>query len=279
MLTTTVDGLWVLQVLSGIETLAPELALRPYLPSAEDSRMALAHPIARELQAAGAITEDGTLDQTLREWLTVVSRRDVSLLVHAMTPTQGADGGAERILLARFAHWWVTLERSGIMVRLSGVGTTTHENTADILINSQIERLCGPMQPASFRPVTVDVAELLARVHDRASLRAHLLDQRLDADQIDTLTIATDTGRSAQASIVAIQSGVTGAPQRAHIESGAVTVIDTPRGRLISEHVTQADKTWMILSPGSPGNIAAAVHAMMRRLPAKGEWHSFRKVV
>ena len=52
VLTTTLDGLWVLQVLSGIESLAPELGLRPVLPSAEPRESALAHPIAAELQAA-----------------------------------------------------------------------------------------------------------------------------------------------------------------------------------------------------------------------------------
>ena len=35
MLTTTIDGLWVLQVLTGIEVLAPEMGLRPILPSVE----------------------------------------------------------------------------------------------------------------------------------------------------------------------------------------------------------------------------------------------------
>ena len=41
MLTTTLDGLWVLQVLSGIEVLAPELGLRPILPSLETAQLAL----------------------------------------------------------------------------------------------------------------------------------------------------------------------------------------------------------------------------------------------
>lgn len=32
MLTTTVDGLWVLQAVTGIEQTCPELGLRPLLP-------------------------------------------------------------------------------------------------------------------------------------------------------------------------------------------------------------------------------------------------------
>ena len=56
MLTTTVDGLWVLQVLSGIEVVAPELGLRPHFPSIETTESALAHPVSSELRDNGAIT-------------------------------------------------------------------------------------------------------------------------------------------------------------------------------------------------------------------------------
>lgn len=277
MLTTTVDGLWVLQVLSGIEVLAPELGLRPHLPSVETAEMALAHPIAEELRAAGAITEAGGVDGAVLEWLTVLSRRDVALLVYAQTPTQQTE--PERVLLARFAQWWVALERNGIMVRLSGVGTASSEEAAGMLISSEIDRLCGEMKPAALRPVTFDVAELLAAVNDRASLRAFLLDQRIDSDQMSMLTMAADTERSAQASVVAIQSGMSAGPARSHIDQGAVTIIDTPNGRLVSEHVSRSGKSWMIISPGSAANIASAVLKMVRRLPAEDEWYSHRKVV
>ncbi|APE17668.1 ESX secretion-associated protein EspG [Mycolicibacterium pallens] len=277
MLTTTVDGLWVLQVLSGIEVVAPELGLRPHLPSVETADMALAHPIADELRAAGVITDAGGVDEAVLEWLTVLSRRDVALLIYAQTPTQ--DTAPERILLARFAQWWVALERNGIMVRLSGVGTASSEESAGMLISSQIERLCGSMKAASLRPVTLDVAELLASVRDRASLRAFLLNQRIDGDQIGVLTMAADTDQSAAASVVALQSGVSGGPARTHIDQGAVTIMDTPQGRLVSEQVTRGGKSWMIISPGSAANIASAVLKMVRRLPAEDEWYSHRKVV
>lgn len=277
MLTTTVDGLWVLQVLSGIEVLAPELGLRPHLPSVETEQMALAHPVAAELRAVGVITENGGVDAAVLEWLTVLSRRDVALLVYAQTPGHEAD--PDRVLLARFAQWWVALERSGIMVRISAIGTATSEGVAGMLINSQIERLCGEMAPASLRPVTLDVAELLGGVKDPAGLRAFLVDQGLDGDQITALTQAGDAQRSAQASVVAIQSGVAGGPARSHIGPGAVTIIDTPQGRLVSEHLSRGGKSWMIIGPGSAGNIANAIQTMVRRLPAEDEWYSHRKVV
>jgi hypothetical protein len=280
MLTTTLDGLWLLQVLTGIEVLAPELGLRPHLPSVESKQMALDHPITRELIDAGAIDAGGSVDETVLEWLTVLSRRDVALLLYVQTPA-AAEGPnePERVLLARFAQWWVSLERNGIQVRLGGVGTATTEQSAGLLINSQIERLCGQMAPAALKPVTIDVAELLGAVRDPDSLRTYLVSHRFDSDQVGTLTLAADARRSAQASVVAIQSGMPSGPARSHIQPGAVTIIDTPQGRLVSEQVSGGGKTWMIVSPGSSANIASAVLTMMRNLPAHEDWYSYRKVV
>ena len=277
MLTTTLDGLWVLQVLSGIEVLAPELGLRPHLPSVENPTLALTHPVAEELREAGVIDAHGGVDDTVREWLTVLSRRDVAVLIHLRIPDR-ADA-PQGILLARFAQWWVCLERCGIQIRLSGAGTTTCEKSAGLLINSQIERICGQLPPAPLKPVTLDAAEMICRVDNPGGLRSFLLDQKLDAEQIGILGVAADSARSAQASVVAIQSGASAGPARSHVESGAVTIIDTRHGRLVSEHVRRGGKPWLIVSPGGPANIATAVLSMLRNLPAQEQWHSYRKAV
>lgn len=277
MLTTSLDGLWALQVFAGIEVLAPELGLRPHLPSMETPELVLRHPAAEELRGAGVIDAAGTVDETVMEWLTVLSRREVAVLMCVQTPAAGIE--PERILLARFAQWWARLERSGNRVRLSGAGTATTEQSAALLISAQIERLCGPMAPAPLKPATIDVAEILSGVKDSASLRTFLIDRRLDGDQVALLTLAADPERSAQASLVALQAGAGSGPTRAHIDSGTVTIIDTPKGRLLSEHVKRGGKSWMIASPGSTANISAAVGAMLRNLPAHEQWYSHRKVV
>ncbi len=277
MLTTTLDGLWVLQVLSGIEVLAPEVGLRPHLPSAETIGMALAHPVAAELRDAGVIDSAGEVDPAVLEWLTVLSRREVGLVLHARTPV--AENEPVRVLLARFAQWWVSVERFGILSRVSGVGTATTEPAAGLLIHGEIERLCGVMAPAATPPVTVDARQLLASVRDRAGLRAFLAECRYDSDQVSTLMLAADSERSAQASLVAVQAGIASSSARSHIAPDAVTIIDTPQGRLLAERVHRAGRSWLIVSPGSATAIASAVQTLMRRLPAREAWYSHRKAV
>jgi len=266
MLTTTVDGLWVLQVLSGIEVVAPELGLRPHLPSVETSEMALRHPIAAELQSAGVITVEGTVDEPVVEWLTVLSRRDGALLLYAQSPASPSQ--PERVLLARFRQWWVALEQHGQIVRLSGVGIATTQHSVGELIYTEIQRLCGELPPARVRPVTVDAAELLAGVRDQASLRTFLLAQKLDPDQCGLLMQASEPGISAQISIVT-----------SPVDAGTVTIIDSPQGRLVSERITRDGKTWMVVSPGSARQISSAVQRLMRCLPAGHVPYPHRKVV
>ncbi|MGH3968939.1 MAG: ESX secretion-associated protein EspG [Mycobacterium sp.] len=278
MLTTTVDGLWVLQVLAGIEVLAPELGLRPILPSLETPQLALAHPIADELRAAGVIDESNAVDGAVVEWLTVLARRDVALLLRVRKPRDG--GKPAQALVARFAQWWVVLERSEDFVRISPAGTANAEGAADAVLNAQIERLCGRVAPASMRPVTLDSGALLAGVTSAETLSKFLMKQQLDPDQQRMLMMATDPKRSSQASIVALQSGVeTGHPVRTHVEQSVVTIVDTPQGRLVVEHVPSAGKKWIVIAPGAPTNIASAVNQMVRRLPADQEWFSYRKIV
>jgi hypothetical protein len=278
VLTTTIDGLWALQVLTGLEVLAPELGLRPILPSVETAQIALAHPIAEELRGEGVIDASGQVDATVVEWLTVLARRDVALVFHVHTPDRGETPASA--LLARFAHWWVVIERSEDLVRISGAGTSSAEGAANAVITAQIERLCGTNEPAPLRPVTLNADALLAGVTSQESLRAFMMNQRLDSDQVHMLMLAADSARSAQASIVALQSGVeTGRPTRTHVEQSVVTIIDTPEGRLVTEYIISVGKKWMVIAPGTVNNIGVAVNRMMRRLPADQEWFSYRKVV
>ena len=148
-LTTTLDGLWVFQVLSGIEVVAPEVGLRPHLPSTETNGMALAHPVADELREAGVINYSGEVDDAVLEWLTVLSRRDVRLArLRAYTcPRERTGTGAA----GAFRPVVGELERNGILVRVVGVGTATTETAAALLIHGEIERLCGEMTPAAPR--------------------------------------------------------------------------------------------------------------------------------
>jgi hypothetical protein len=276
MLTTTVDGLWVLQAVTGIEQTCPELGLRPLLPRLDTPERALQHPVVAELRAAGALDDAGNADPMIREWLTVLLRRDLGLLVNITVPGREPT----RASICRFASWWVVLERHGELIRLYPAGTAGDESAASDLVVSQVERLCGVAEAAPLRPVTVATEELLESVRDAASLRKFLLSQRLDVDQLQILMMATDPARSASAAIVALQAGV-GPENTARVAVGdsAVAIVDTPAGRLCVEGLVSGRRRYQVVSPGSRSDISGAVQRLIRRLPAGDEWYSYRRVV
>ena len=276
MLTTTLDGLWVLQAVAGVEQTCPELGLRPLLPRLDTPERALRHPVAADLTAAGALDEHGDADPMIREWLTVLLRRDLALLVHIGVPGREPT----RASICRFATWWVVLERHRELVRLYPAGAAGDESGAADLVVGQVERLCGVAEAAPLRPVTLDTEQLLESVRDAASLRSFLVGQRLDVDQLQIVTMAADPAQSAHASIVALQAGV--GPERyarTHVGDTAVTLIDTPAGRVCVENVTSGRRRYQVVSPGSRTDISGAVRRLIRRLPAGEEWYSYRRVV
>lgn len=282
MLTTTLDGLWVLQAVSGIEQLCPELGLRPLLPRLDTAERALQHPIAAELTEIGALDADGQVDPMIREWLTVIMRRDLGLLMQLNFPgqTPGDPAQMTRASICRFASWWVVLERYDQQVRLYPAGTASDQAAAGDLVVGQIERLCGVTDAAPLRPVTLDTKELLQRVRDQDSLRSYLTAQRLDIDQMQILLAAADPNISGQANIVALQPGA-GPENLARMAIGdtAVLISDTPAGRVCVENIDNGGRRYQIASPGARADVANAILRLIRRLPAGEDWHSHRRVV
>lgn len=282
MLTTTLDGLWVLQAVTGIETLCPELGLRPLLPRLDTAERALRHPIAQELTEIGVLDGQGEADPMVREWLTVIMRRDIALMLNLNFPGRpyGDPQHMTRVSISRFASWWVVLERHDQEVRLYPAGRATDQDAAGDLIVGQIERLCGVTEAAPLRPVTLDTKELLERVRDQDSLRKYLATQRLDIDQQQIVSMAADPELSGQANIVAIQPGA-GPEELARMAIGdtAVMISDTPAGRVCVENIDNGGRRYQIVSPGSRTDVANAILRLIRRLPAGADWHSHRRVV
>ncbi|MGV0627692.1 ESX secretion-associated protein EspG [Mycolicibacter minnesotensis] len=282
MLTTSLDGLWVLQAVAGIETLCPELGLRPLLPRLDTADRALRHPIAEQLTEIGVLDDQGQLDSMVLEWLTVIMRRDVALMLYLNFPGRpyGDPQYMTRVSISRFASWWVVLERHDQEIRLYPAGSATDRQAAGELLVGQVERLCGITDAAPLRPVTLDTKELLERVRDQDSLRKYIQAQRLDIDQEQILMMVADQERCGQANIVAIQPGAgPEALARMAVGDTTVTISDTPAGRVCMENIDNGGRRYQIISPGSRGDVADAILRLIGRLPAGADWHSHRRVV
>jgi hypothetical protein len=283
VLATTLDGLWALQVFTGIETLCPELGLRPHLPRAagEQPQVAVHHPVVRELVNCGAVTlgDDGpTVDKPIAEWMTVISRREVALLllIHQPLQPQEADGGGDlptRVALSRFGQWWVSLARyDNGMVRIGPMGTATTRDEAAGLVCREVESICGANDAARFEPIAVAADRLRALATNPAGLEQMLIEEGANVDQLRAGLALADVGRSAQCSVVALQSG----QGRPVVTDHFVTVGDTARGRVMVKNIRRSGQRWTVLAPGARHSINTGIVELLSSLPAGNDWFSIR---
>jgi hypothetical protein len=277
MLATTLDGLWALQVFTGIETICPELGLRPHLPRAESERpeVAVRHPAAGELIHCGAITvgADGpTVDRPIAEWLTVISRREVALMMLIHRPSGHGSDLPTRVALSRFGQWWVSLARyDNDAVVIRPMGTATTRDAAAGLVCREVEAVCDVNDAAKFEPMTVATDRLLALTAHPAGLEKMLIKEGANLDQLRA-GLALADARSAQCSLVALQSG----QRSAVVTDNVVTIGDTAIGRMMVKNMRRSGQRWTVLAPGTQNFINSGIVELLSTLPAGNDWFSIR---
>lgn len=274
-LTTTLDGLWALQVFAGIERVCPELGLRPHDRRSETPRLASSLDVVSELINEKAITAHGdgfVVDKPIVNWLTVLSRREVALMVLIQQPGGNTDL-PERVVLARRGQWWVSMAiYRGTTVAIKPMGIATTHADAAALIRRELDAICGVHEPAKFRPLTVATAGLRGCKHERDVERL-VIAAGADVDQLRAGLALSKSGLSAQASICAFQQGQKTVPT---VSNFFVTIADTEQGRMMVKNIISGGQQWTILAPGASGNINSAVIELLKTLPANEDWYNTR---
>jgi hypothetical protein len=156
MLTTSADGVWVLQALLRAERMPTVLRLKPFIPSAHgdlvvettQGRQPLqATAQYQDLVASGVIDERGQVDDAVQDWMTVLSRAEREVMLTLRRPAQSAtdtEGPTvhERVLVVcRYQRYLAMAARDGDEVVIGGVGET--DDTA-----AQIDMICNMIIPA-----------------------------------------------------------------------------------------------------------------------------------
>src|SRR6516162_182430 len=99
MLTTSVECVWALQALVGVEQMPTTLHLKPYIPSAHGDLIVETTqgrgPLSSTAQyhslvQAGVTDENGRVDTAVRDWMTVLGRPDREVALIIRRPDQPA---------------------------------------------------------------------------------------------------------------------------------------------------------------------------------------------
>lgn len=275
-LTTTPEGIWVLQALLGIESMPSALRLRPFIPSIDSgptvATMVGERPLTQtaeyaSLTEAGVIDPDGHVDDAVRDWMAVVGRpeREVMVVIRrpassgldvAGPPAPGDDPSLveERTLsICRRDRWLAMIARSGNEVVLAPVGETATAAQQTELICDTVLHAFGDAEPAKIDGVNLPTNALQSALSaasggDRWETATALARMGLSPDQVAVLTAGTRMDESAMAVVSIADHGTT-----RHIHPTVLTVIDTEFGRVSVTYTTGPDgSAWTSIWPTTP---------------------------
>jgi hypothetical protein len=269
-LTTTPNGIWILQALLGVEKMPTALRLRPFIPSVDgDGTVAtevgdVPWSQTAEYQshvAAGVIDPDGRVDDAVRDWMAVVGRPQREVLVVIRRP-KALDGPVpdgeeppalidERVMsICQRDRWMAMIARSGDEVVLAPLGEAARSDEQIDLICDTLMHVFSRGEAASISGFNVPSATLENTLTEnvprgRQVLASSLARLGLSPDQVAVLSAACHLDESAMAVVSIIDHGIEN-----HFHPDVISVIDSEFGRITISHTAGPDGTrWTSIWP------------------------------
>lgn len=277
-LTTTPNGIWILQALLGVETMPTALRLRPFIPSVDgDGTVATAIgdvPWSQTAEyqthvAAGVIDQDGRVDDAVRDWMAVVGRpqREVLVVIRQPKPLDGPVDDdedvpvliEERVMsICQRDRWLAMIARSGDEVVLAPLGEAARGDEQIDLICDTILHAFSHGQAAQISGFNVPSATFDSALKENVPkghqvLAPALARLGLSPDQVAVVSAACHFDQSAMGVVSVIEHGV-----ERYFHPDVVSVIDSECGRITVSHTTGPDGTrWTSVWPTTPDALRA----------------------
>jgi ESX secretion-associated protein EspG len=270
MLTTSVECVWALQAVVGVERMPTALHCKPFIPSAhgdlivettEGRRPLAATAQYDSLVAAGVIDERGQVDAAVRDWMTVLGCPDREVVLTIRRPDQPATAGTgptvhERtMVVCRRGRFLAMAARDGDEMVIGGVGETADPSRQIELICQMLVPAFGDHSPADIEGVNAP-KDLIQMAVDTAGpgpegVAEALRRVGLGPWEVEVVEAATRLDESAMAVVAVVDH----CPEiRPHPR--VLTVADTDYGRISFTTTTGADGTqWLSIFPTTPSSL------------------------
>ncbi|KPN47689.1 hypothetical protein AN933_24020 [Mycobacterium intracellulare subsp. chimaera] len=270
MLTTSVECVWVLQALVGVEQMPTRLHLKPYIPSAhgdlivettQGRRPVSATAQYHSLVTAGVIDERGQVDAAVRDWMTVLGRAEREVVLTIRRPDQPATVPAgptvhERVMVVcRYQRFLAMAARDGEEMVIGGIGESEEPARRIELTCQMLLPALGEHHPADMDGINMpkDVIELALQGASPSpdGVPEALRRAGLGPWEVEVIGAATRLDRSAMAVVALVDR----CPEaRAHPR--VLTIADTDYGRISFTTTTGADgKEWLSIFPTTPTSL------------------------
>lgn len=264
MLNTSVECVWALQALLGVERMPVTLHLKPYIPSAHSDLLvdtdAGKVPLANTAQyhslvQAGVIDEHGRVDAAVRDWMTVLGRAEREAVLTIRRPDQPATNDCsatvhERtMVVCRYGRYLAMAARDGDDMVIGGVGESDEPTRQVELMCQMLVPAFGEHPPADIEGINVpkDTMQMAidAAGQTPEGMASALRRLGLGPWEVEVVQAASRLDQSAMAVVAVIDHCPDVRPH-----PRVLTVADTEYGRISFTTTTGADgKEWMSIWP------------------------------
>lgn len=292
--TVNLGGLWLLQALLDIPTMAPELRTWPYA-AGRGTEWLGDNPGLAVLRDAGLVGPDNTVVDAIAERMAVLAAPDVEV---AITVSRGGPMTVAtmdlqdpntwrsipedqlRIVLARRETRWVSAVRAGDEVTIDDAGVGGTEWLAALVL-AQLDAF-HPVGPSQFQAINATLEEARGAVERRDGIDAGAPGRN---DVLRTLGVrAADVAELAELMDNPVAEAVLYA--RAYSDGqtlfgeSTLDLRDTDAGRLAVYRlaaVRGSNQDWMTFAPATPAQVEQGVQAVLASVGIPS-WDAHRRM-
>jgi len=283
-LTVNLAGIWMLQAMCDIATLAPELATVPY-GAPRTSQWLAADPRVDDLQQTGLVGPDRRVIPALVERMAVLGAPEVEVValiargrlrwqsrIDVTDPATWSRDIPEnqlQVVLARRDGRWVSAVRAGEQITIDDLHRGDGPRgqwVADILLG-QLEAL-HPVGPSRIEAMNLPYEDVLAAATARAAAPAGSAqrDLALHALGIHPVALAELGVLFDEPVAEAVLYARAYADARPVLGTTALNLRDTDAGRVALYRLPAArgaTQDWMAVAPATPAQLLAGVRAVL----------------
>ena len=294
--TVNLHGMWMLQAMLDIATVAPELSAMPY-GAPRESTWITGDPRIEQLQDTGVVGPDGHVIPEVATRMRVLAAPDVEVAILLARGPLSWKGRIDvtdpstwrrdipdnqlQIVLARRDGKWVSAARAGDDITIDDVSFDGGSAAwlREILVD-QLNAL-HPVEPSRIEPMNLPYEDIL----DAAAQRAAVED---DGPQRDLPLRAMGIPPAALAELGALlDEPVVEAVvyARAHVDTRRITsataldIRDSENGRVTMYQMLAprgSTQDWMVIAPGSPSQILQGIQTVLNSVNVR-DWENHQR--
>jgi len=291
--TVNLDGLWLLQAMLGIRTLAPELRARPYGAARSDEWIPN-HPGVEVLRAAGVVDSTGRVVDTVAERLTVLAAPDVEVavvvsrgpmnwtpLMDLADPSTYRAVRAEqlRIVLARRNNRWVSAARAGDEVTIDDVVGGGADWLRSLVLG--VLDAVHPCEPSRMAALNVPLDEILTAAAERVATDADApgRDARLRALGVKGAALSELAAVIDEPLVEAVVYARAYVDAETRLGVSALNLRDTDAGRVALYRMAPlrgSNQEWMTIAPATGPQVEQGIRTVLSSVNINS-WENHRR--